>query len=298
MKLAIAGGSGFIGQHLIHDWLQSHHEVFLISRSRQPTHDPKLTSVTWNQLQEDPQLLEGIDALVNLAGESINQRWTAAAKHRIIQSRLDTTGRIADLVSRLEHKPSVVVNASGMSIYGLSETQTFVEESPHVHDHFLSDVVEEWERAADQIPVDRLVKLRVGIVLGMDGGAFPKMYMPYRLFVGGKVGSGRQWLSWIHAEDMVRLINFCIEHPAIKGPVNGTAPNPLTNDQFGRVVGKVAGRPHWMPVPSFVMKTLFGELSVLLLEGQKVLPKKVLDHGFEFKYPTLDVALKELLRNE
>ena len=297
MKIAIAGGSGFIGHHLIRDWLQSGHEVFLISRSQQPTGDPLLTSVTWQQLADDPHVLEGVEAIVNLAGESINQRWTPEAKRRILQSRLDTTGQIADAVARLQEKPSVVVNASGMSIYGLSETAAFDESSPHVHDHFLSDVVEDWEAAADQIPAARIVKLRVGIVLGMDGGAFPKMFMPYKLFIGGKVGSGRQWLSWIHIDDMVRLINFCITSPTLSGPVNGTAPNPLTNDAFGRVVGQVAGRPHWMPVPSFVMKTLFGELSVLLLEGQKVLPKKALDHGFEFRYPTLDTALKHLLGN-
>lgn len=295
MKLAIAGGSGFIGQHLITDWLNQNHEVVLISRSKQPTTSPRLSSITWNDLQKNPLLLDGIDAIVNLAGESINQRWTADAKRRVLQSRLDTTGQIADVVAKLSRKPGVVVNASGMSIYGLSETATFDENSPHVHDHFLSDVVEEWERAADRIPADRVVKVRVGLVLGMDGGAFPKMFMPYRLFVGGKVGSGRQWLSWIHVDDMVRLINFCIENPEIDGAVNGTAPNPLTNDQFGRVVGRVAGRPHWMPVPAFMMKWLFGELSVLLLEGQKVLPQKVVHHGFQFRYPTLEPALKQLL---
>jgi uncharacterized protein (TIGR01777 family) len=295
MKIAIAGGSGFIGQYLINDWLHKKYEVFLISRSKRQETNPLLTSITWKDLKQNPERLEGIDAIVNLAGESINQRWTAEAKRRILQSRLETTGQIADLVASLKQKPSVVVNASGMSIYGLSETATFDEESPPVHDHFLSDVVEEWEQAADRIADTRVVKVRVGIVLGMDGGAFPKMFFPYRLFVGGKVGSGRQWLSWIHVEDMVRLINFCIENEQVTGAVNGTAPNPLTNDQFGRVIGQVAGRPHWMPVPSFVMKAIFGELSVLLLEGQKVLPKKVLDHGFVFRYPTLDVALKQLL---
>jgi uncharacterized protein (TIGR01777 family) len=295
MKLAIAGGSGFIGQHLIQDWLQHQHEVVLISRTKQPTTDPLLSSVTWSDLEQNPQLLDGIDAIVNLAGESINQRWTPDAKQRILHSRLKTTGQIAKLVGQLTHKPAVAINASGMSIYGLSETKTFDETSPHLHDHFLSDVVEEWERAADAIPAERVVKVRVGIVLGMDGGAFPKMFLPYRLFVGGKVGSGRQWLSWIHVQDMVRLINFCIENPAIQGAVNGTAPHPLTNDQFGRVAGLVAGRPHWMPVPSFLMKLLFGELAVLLLAGQKVIPKKVLDHGFQFRYPTLEAALKQLL---
>jgi len=295
MKIAIAGGSGFIGHHLIQDWLRTQHEVVLISRKRQESQNSLLTSVTWDELKSNPLALEGVDAIVNLAGESINQRWTAEAKRSILQSRLETTGQIADTVARLERKPSVVVNASGMSIYGLSETATFDETSKHVHDHFLSDVVEEWERAADQIADTRVVKVRVGIVLGMDGGAFPKMLLPYRLFAGGKVGSGRQWLSWIHVEDMVRLINFCIENAEVTGAVNATAPHPVTNDQFGRVVGQVAGRPHWMPVPAFMMKLIFGELSVLLLEGQKVLPRKAMEHGFTFRYPELDGALKQLL---
>ncbi|PWK14906.1 TIGR01777 family oxidoreductase [Tumebacillus permanentifrigoris] len=297
MKIAIAGGSGFIGQHLIESFLRDQHEIYLISRKKQPTHDPSLTSLTWSDLALTPHLLEGVDAIINLAGESINQRWTADAKHRILQSRLETTGQIADLVAKLTRKPQVIINASGMSIYGLSETATFDETSPHVHDHFLSDVVEQWEQAAHQIPATRVVTLRVGIVLGMDGGAFPKMFMPYKLFVGGKVGSGRQWLSWIHVEDMVRLIQFCIENPQITGPVNGTAPTPLRNDDFGRVVGQVAGRPHWLPVPAFMMKLLFGELSVLLLQGQKVLPQKLLDHGFQFRYPTLEPALHHLLHH-
>lgn len=295
MKIAIAGGSGFIGQHLIQNWIANQQEVVLISRSPQPTTHPLLTSVTWSELSRQPERLEGIDAIVNLAGESINQRWTPEAKRRILQSRLDTTGQLADLVAALETKPAVVINASGMSIYGLSETATFDESSPHVHDHFLASVVEEWEQAADRIPAPRLVKLRVGLVLGLDGGAFPKMYLPYRLFAGGKVGSGRQWLSWIHVADLVQLINFCIEHDEISGPVNGTAPHPQTNDQFGRILGQVAKRPHWMPVPSFMMKLLFGELAVLLLEGQRVLPQKALDHGFQFSYPTLEVALRSLL---
>jgi uncharacterized protein len=295
MDIAIAGGSGFIGQHLISNWLHEKHRVILISRKQQPTHDSLLSSVTWDELKSNSEILEGMDTIVNLAGESINQRWTPQAKRSILQSRLETVKMISEVVSNLNNKPSVVVNASGMSIYGLSETQTFDEASAHTYDHFLSDVVKEWETAAEQIECTRMVLLRIGIVLGQDGGAFPKMYFPYKMFVGGKIGSGRQWLSWIHVDDMVRLVNFCIKNNEIAGPVNCTTPNPVINDEFGRMIGRVSHRPHWMPVPSMMMKLIFGELSVLLLEGQKVLPQKALDHQFEFLYPTLEPALRSLI---
>ncbi|MFC3345792.1 TIGR01777 family oxidoreductase [Paenibacillus abyssi] len=256
---------------------------------------PKLHVITWEDMASKPERLEGVDAIVNLAGESINQRWTDDAKERILKSRLDAADRIAKLVRALQRKPAVVVNASGISIYGISETATFDENSPaHITD-YLASVVEKWEKAADAIEVPRLVKLRVGLVLGNEEGAFPKMAMPYRFFGGGRVGSGKQWISWIHLEDMVRLITFCIDNKLIEGPVNASAPEPVTNDHFGRAIGRTMGRPHWFPVPAFLMKALFGELSVLLLEGQRGVPRKAMDAGFKFLYPDIDSAMRNLL---
>ncbi|WP_248925657.1 TIGR01777 family oxidoreductase [Paenibacillus hamazuiensis] len=296
MKIAIAGGTGFIGKHLIRHFLQERHSVILISRRYTEQADPNVRTVTWAELENNTGSLEGVDAIVNLAGESINQRWTAAAKERILQSRLDTVGRIVSLVDRLQAKPSVVVNASGMSIYGTSETEEFDESSPKRITDFLADTVEKWEAAIDRIRGVRVVKLRVGVVLGNDGGAFPKMAMPYKLWVGGRIGSGRQVLSWIHIRDMVRLIDFCIRHDGISGPVNATAPNPVTNDEFGRALGRALGRPHLFPVPAFMFNLLFGELAVLLLEGQRVIPRVLLRHGFEFEYPTIERALTALTK--
>lgn len=294
MKIAVTGGSGFIGKRLIAHFHKQGHEVMNISRSSTAV-VPGARTVTWEQLRTQSANVEGLDAIVNLAGESINQRWTAAAKERILESRLLAAQQVAQLVERMEKKPKVVVNASGMSIYGTSETAAFDERSPHNTMDFLSGIVEKWEQAADQIIGPRIVKVRVGLVLDGKEGAFPKMALPYKLGVGGPVGSGKQWLSWIHIDDMVRLIDFCIKDETITGPVNGTAPNPVTNKQFGAALAKALHRPNLFPLPAWVMKLVFGELSTLLLEGQKVLPRVLLQHDFRFTYTSVDQALADIV---
>lgn len=294
MKIAVTGGSGFIGKRLISHLQQQGHEVINISRSPRAVAE-HVRTVTWDQLKTDSSTFAGLDAIVNLAGESINQRWTAAAKERIVGSRLKAAEQVAQLVESMEVKPKVVVNASGMSVYGTSETETFDERSPQRPVDFLSRVVKQWEDAADQIQGTRIVKVRVGLVLDGKEGAFPKMAMPYKLGVGGPIGSGKQWLSWIHIVDMVRLIEFCIQNEAILGPVNATAPNPVTNREFGRALAKAMRRPNLFPLPAFILKMIFGELSTLLLEGQKVLPRVLLEHGFTFKYSFVDKALANIV---
>ncbi|MDQ0916665.1 uncharacterized protein (TIGR01777 family) [Paenibacillus sp. V4I5] len=294
MKVAVTGGSGFIGKRLISHLQQQGHEVINISRSPRAVIE-HVRTVTWDQLKTDSSAFAGLDAIVNLAGESINQRWTAAAKERIVGSRLKAAEQVAQLVERMDVKPKVVVNASGMSVYGTSETETFDERSPHRPVDFLSKVVEQWEAAADQIQGTRIVKVRVGLVLDGKEGAFPKMALPYKLGVGGPIGSGKQWLSWIHIDDMVRLIDFCIQNEAMLGPVNATAPNPVTNREFGRALAKAMRRPNLFPLPAFILKIMFGELSTLLLEGQKVLPRVLLEHGFTFKYSFVDKALADMV---
>lgn len=297
MRVAITGGTGFIGSALTKALLARNDEVWIISR-----HSPKerseqagLHGVTWVELSVNPSLLDGIDVIVNLAGESINQRWTNAAKQRVLNSRLTAAAHIAELLQSLPNKPRLVINASGISAYGISENGLFDETSPTAVTDFLSDVVQKWEQAANAIQAERLVKLRVGVVLDNKGGAFPLMAMPYRLFGGGRIGSGKQWLSWIHLQDMVRLILFIIDNEHISGPVNASSPEPVTNQTFGKAIGKAMGRPHWFPVPAFLMRTLFGEMSTLLLDGQRAIPRKALDNGFTFLYPTVDSAMQELL---
>lgn len=296
MKVAVTGGTGYIGSLLVDALLKRGDEVAILSRSERPKEKkPKLSGITWKQLAVTPALLDGYDAIVNLAGATINQRWNAAGKQAILQSRLDAADAIATAVAALAKKPPIVVNASGISIYGTDAAVAHDERSLVRGTDYLASVVEQWEAAADRIPVQRLVKVRIGLVLGRKGGAFPAMLMPYRLFAGGRIGSGKQWIPWIHEDDMIRLLLFCIDNPQIAGPVNACAPEPATNDAFGRAVGKAAGRPHWLPLPAFLLKAALGELSFLLLEGSRAVPGKALEYGFQFRYATLRDALRQLL---
>lgn len=297
MRVVVTGGTGFVGGALVKALLERGDEVWVVTRKKGSVagRHANLHEATWDELADNPGRLEGTHGIVNLAGESINQRWTEAAKARVLNSRLQAAEAVAGWVRALQVKPNVVINASGITYYGMSETGMFDERSPGRVTDFLSSVVEKWEAAADRIAAERLVKLRVGLVVGREGGAFPLMAMPYKLFGGGRVGSGKQWISWIHLEDMTRLILFCLDNDAVSGPMNASSPDPVTNDRFGRALGAAMKRPHWFPVPAFVMRLLFGEMAILLLEGQRALPKAALDAGFAFRYPTIDSAMQDLV---
>lgn len=297
IKYVICGGTGFIGSELTKYWLQAGNEVAIVGRNlpKAAPYHPKLSYHTWDSLIADHAPLENADALVNLAGASLSQRWSPSGKKAIMHSRLATVSAAAKLLDSLKHKPSVVIQASAVAIYGTSLQDTFSESSPaHVMD-FPSEVVHTWEEASDKAYQDiRLIKLRTGVVLGNESGAFPKMKLPYLLGFGGNIGTGSQWVPWIHLTDIVRLIDYCIQNPAISGPVNATAPHPVTNEEFGRTIGKVYKRPHWFPLPAFLLKTAVGELSEILLKGQRVLPAAALEQGFSFTFPTLQAALEDL----
>jgi len=301
MRLLICGGTGFIGKSLTHALLSRGDEVWIVTRNNPSAAPfdsalPHPKYVTWDEWSADPDRLSGFDGIVNLTGESINQRWTAQAKERIVSSRVQAADRIAEHVKRMRYPPGVVVNASGISLYGHSGEEVFDESSPVRPADFLGETVVRWEEAADRIPVRRIVKLRIGLVCAREGGAFPLIRLPYRLFGGGRIGDGKQGLPWIHLQDMVALILFCLDHPEISGPVNAIAPDPVSNDRFGRVLGRVTGRPHWFPVPGFLLRALLGEMSTLVLTGQKAMPKKLLDNGFAFAFPKLEEALRDLTR--
>ncbi|VTR29552.1 Epimerase family protein SA0724 [Actinobacillus pleuropneumoniae] len=220
-------GTGFIGQALCKRWLRDGHDIIIVTRSKPEfpavQQNGSLSYLTWEEMKSHPERFERLDALVNLAGSSLSQRWTQAGKKRILQSRQRTVSAVSDLMQRLEHKPPVVLQASAMAIYGTSEFETFDEDSPATITDFPSEVVQQWEQAADSIPVDRLIKLRISVVLGNQGGALPKMLLPYKLGVGGNIGSGKQWLSWIHIDDIVELIDYCTRHEDISGAVNAAS---------------------------------------------------------------------------
>jgi len=301
MRLLLCGGTGFIGKALTHALLSRGDEVWIVTRKKPAAsaYDstlPHPVYVSWQEWDADPDRLSGFDGIVNLTGETINQRWTGQAKQRIVDSRVQAAERIAKHVKRMRFPPEVVVNASGISLYGHSGDQVFDESSPVRPADFLGETVVRWEEAADKIPVKRLVKLRIGLVCAREGGAFPLIRLPYRLFGGGRIGDGKQGLPWIHLQDMVALILFCLDNPSVSGPVNAVAPDPVSNDQFGRTLAKVTKRPHWFPVPGFMLRSVLGEMSVLVLTGQKAMPRKLLDHGFKFAYPKLEEALRDLTR--
>lgn len=311
MKICITGGTGFIGGALASYWQQQGHDVTVITR-RQPEQygqgDTKpqaregaapFAFLTWEQLAQPSSRGIEVDAVVNLAGTTLNQRWTGKAKDSIMQSRLQATDLTAKWVQSLDTKPEVVIQGSAVGIYGASFTDTFDESSRSEADDFLANVTRRWEAAAENgFQGIRLVKLRTGVVLGNKGGAYPLMRLPILLGAGGKIGTGRQWVPWIHIQDIVELIDFCVKKSEIEGPINAVSPNPVTNDEFGRIVSRVHSRPYWLPLPAFALKTMLGEMSALLLEGQKVLPQTAMQHGFRFQYPELELAAADLKKRQ
>lgn len=345
MRLLLCGGSGFIGTALAKALLARGDEVWIVTRKRRhngavdlavagdseptkkfgsadrvgnsdafpdsasialaPLHGPRY--VAWDELEKEAARFDGFDGVVNLAGESINQRWTAAAKRRIVDSRVEAAERVASVMRKMSAPPPIVVNASGISLYGHSRSDAnamppeghradFDEYSSAQPADFLGDTVIAWEAAADRIPAERLVKLRIGLVIARQGGAFPLLRLPYRLFVGGRTGHGKQGLPWIHLQDMVGLILFSLDHPEVQGPLNAVAPDPVTNDAFGRALAAAMHRPHWFPVPGAMLKLLLGEMSTLVLTGQLAMPRKALDLGYKFAFPRLEDALRDLAR--
>lgn len=297
MKIAITGGTGFVGKELTNLLLSEGHHVYILTRSNKKS-DSAITYVQWMTKGAKPEdHLQGIDAIVNLAGTSINDgRWTENQKKKIYQSRMDATNEVLRIIEALPQKPSVLVNASAVGIYPTSKHKTYTEESTERADDFLAKTVEDWEakaKQAEQFGI-RVAYGRFGVILGKEDGALPLMALPYKFFVGGKVGSGKQWLSWVHVKDVARALYFAITTDELHGSFNVTAPRPLRNDEFGRTLGEVLHRPHAVLVPSFTLKAVLGEKSQLVLEGQQVLPEKLLQHGFQFEFPTAKEALTHL----
>jgi len=301
MRVIITGGTGLIGRALAADLTKDGHET--IALSRQPERAAGLPAEArverWDAqtAQGWGSLADGADALVNLAGENIAGRWTAGRKRRIRESRLNAGRAVVQAVELASVKPRVVIQASGVGYYGPRGDEESVEEESPGSD-FLGQLAIEWE--ASTAPVERIgvrrAVIRSGAVLSTEGGAFPPMLLQSRLFLGGPLGSGRQWLPWIHMADEVRGIRFLIENERAQGPFNLVAPNPLTNAEFNRVLGRVMRRPAFMPVPAFALRLLAGEMSTVLLDGQRAIPRRLLDLGFAFCFPNAEEALRDLLK--
>lgn len=293
MKVLITGSTGLLGTELQKSFTAKGYDLLLASR-KEPQDDKH---IQWS-IEEgftDPDKLEGVDVVVHLAGENVSGlRWTDEKKKAIRDSRVLGTRNVVDAISKLKHKPKVFVASSAIGFYG-ERGEEEVTESSAAGDNFLAVVCKEWEaesRRAEDAGI-RTVLLRTGIVLSKDGGALATMLTPFRLGVGGVVGSGKQWMSWISLEDEIAVINYVIENENIRGAVNAVSPNPVTNHDFTKTLGDVLYRPTFLPLPEFAVSMIFGEMGdALLLASTKVMPKRLEDAGFEFKYPNLKEAIE------
>lgn len=301
MKIAIAGGSGLIGTKLTDYFVSKGHSVFILTRdaTNKPVKD-HVHYIEWLKDGTKPELdLEGIEAFINLAGESIGDgRWTEKRKEAILNSRITSTRTVIDLLSKLKSKPEVLVNASAIGYYGNSLTETFTESSQPIETNFLSTVVQHWEKEAEKASNlgVRVVYCRLGIVLEASEGALPQIVLPYRLYVGGPLGKGSQWVSWVHIDDVVGMFDLAIEQTEIIGPLNVTNPVPIQMNDFGKTVATILNKPHWIPVPAFALKLLLGEMSTLVLDGNKVLPEKAKKYEYSYRFESLSVALNHILK--
>jgi uncharacterized protein (TIGR01777 family) len=303
MKILLAGGTGFIGSALLKRLADEKESVILLTRRPEAAQALSMPSVeveewdgkttgTWARRVEE------VDGVMNLSGESIGaKRWTAVRKDLILRSRLESTRAIVSAISLARKKPKVLINASAVGYYGAVERGEVDESFPRGRD-FLADTCGQWENEALRAEAFgvRVVLIRTGIVLDKNAGALKKFLLPFRLFVGGPLGSGRQWFPWIHLDDVVGAILFALRSGALSGPVNLAAPQPVTMREFCSALAKVLRRPSWAPVPPLILRIVLGEMAGMVLTGQCVVPRKLQEAGYNFRYPRLDEALASILR--
>lgn len=302
-RVIISGATGFIGKALCRHLLEAGYDV--VGLSRDPDKGKEFLPGEVNFARWDAKSAEGwMDhadgafAIVNLAGENIaSGRWTKQRKQRILESRLDAGKALVEAVEKVKTKPQVVIQSSGIGYYGDSGDEIVDETSPP-GSGFLVEVAKEWEKTTQEVESMgvRHVVIRTGVVLGAEGGFLSRIILPYRFFLGGHMGSGKQWIPWIHMDDEAKAIRFLMEKEGLQGAFNLTAPNPLTSRDFSKVLGRVMKKPAWLAIPGFVLRLFFGEMaSELILSGQRALPKRLLESGYQFIYPELEPALREIL---
>jgi uncharacterized protein (TIGR01777 family) len=298
MKILITGASGLIGKALQKSFAEKGYEMLLATRKK----PEKSNEIQWDTekgfADGDLPQIENLDAIIHLAGENIAGRWTDEKKRRLMDSRVLGTRNIVETIYKLAAKPKVLINASATGIYGDRDDEIMTEESA-AGDTFLAEIGKNWEAeavVAENFGV-RLVLLRTGIVLAKDGGALAQMLTPFKFGLGGTIGSGKQWMSWIALEDVVRIVNFALENENLNGAINVVAPNPATNKDFTDALGSVVHRPTFLPLPAFAVNLAFGEMGdALLLDSTRVVPKKLEDAGFTFNYPDLKAALEQAVK--
>ena len=302
MKVVVAGGTGFLGSRLVAMLARRGHEVLVLTRSPRNARQqalPMVRYVPWDVQGRGqwPELLEGSHAVVNLVGEVIGGwRWTSQRKHRILESRITATRALVEAIRSANQRPHVFISASATNYYNTSTREVATEASPPGED-FLSSVCVAWEHEASQVQRlgVRLVVPRIGIVLDPTHGALPRFLLPFRLFLGGPLGSGRQWFPWVHPQDVLGVMLETLEQEDFSGPLNVTAPGIVTMDDFCAHLGQTLGRPSWLRIPGPALRIALGEMSVLVLEGARVIPERLLSAGYRFHFPRLEEALKAIL---
>jgi uncharacterized protein (TIGR01777 family) len=300
MKILITGGTGFVGTQLTSRLIQDNHEVTILSRSAKRSGEiPKgISYLQGDPTQKGPwqEAIKNHDAAINLAGASIFAKWTEEHKKAIRESRVSTTRNIVEGIPSRPQKPFTLFSTSAVGYYGFGGDEELTEESPHGED-FLARIALEWEGEALKAKEKgaRVVITRFGIVMGEKGGALGQMIPLFKKFIGGPIGSGRQWFSWVHIKDLAEAFSFLLKHPEISGPVNVCSPNPVRNKDLAKALGRALHRPSFIPAPGFMIKLVLGEFGSVILEGQRVIPKRLLDSGFAFQYPEIDKALQEIV---
>lgn len=294
MNILITGGTGFIGSRFVRKMVNEGHHMYVLTRNINKY--PTINNVTYMNYHITIADLPKIDAIVNLAGESIFGYWSKKKMARIMSSRIETTEKLITLMAQMKEKPHTFMTGSAVGYYGISTSTIFTEDTTVPGDDFLATVTKEWEktaRAAEEFGI-RTVYTRFGLVLDKKEGSLPLMALPFKCFVGGKIGSGEQWISWIHIEDCVELLYFALTEQTITGPINVTAPHPQRNIDFSKTLATVTHRPALIRAPKLMFKLAFGDMHQLITKGQYVLPQKALENHFPFKYPHLEGALRHL----
>jgi uncharacterized protein (TIGR01777 family) len=302
MNIVIAGGSGFLGSALARALATDGHEIVILTRqtSNNPPLQPRVSFVSWTpdgSVGPWGQTVSDAAAVINLAGESIAaKRWSAAQKQKLRNSRLLATRSLTSAIRQAARPPAVFISGSAVGYYGDRGQETLTEASAPGTD-FLADLAKDWEESAsDATHVTRVALVRTGIVLDRKGGALPKMLPPFQMFVGGPLGSGTQYMPWIHKDDWVRMVSWMITAQGARGAVNATSPSPVTNAEFSKALGRVLKRPSLLPAPAFALRIALGEMAdALLLSGQRALPVRATDLGFSFRYSNIDDALANVL---
>jgi uncharacterized protein (TIGR01777 family) len=302
MRVIVTGGTGLIGKPLCAALLGEGHEVIVLSRDpgKRRNMPAGVQLEKWDGKSSEGwgHLADGAHAIINLAGEGIaDGRWSKERKQRILSSRTNAGKAIVQAIQQATNKPQVVIQSSAVGYYGPRRDEVITEAASPGGD-YLAHICFEWEASTapvTQLGVRRPI-IRSGLVLSNEGGAFPRIVLPFRLYAGGPLGSGKQWYPWIHIEDEIRAILFLVHHESATGPFNLVAPNPLTNKELATCIGKVMGRPAVIPTPALALRTLFGEMATVVLDGQRVVPQRLLELGFPFKYPTAEEALRDLLK--